>query len=97
MLRHIAIFRFEPDTTAAQIEHMTAGLRSLPDQIPEIRDYRCGPDAGLREGNWEYAVVADFDDVDDWRTYVEHPVHQAMIAERISPIITERTAVQYEW
>jgi hypothetical protein len=97
VLRHIAMFRFVPDTTADQVRHLAEGLRQLPGQIPEIRSYEVGPDAGLREGNWEFAVVADFDNVDDWRTYVDHAAHQQAIAELISPVVSERTSIQYEW
>ena len=97
MLRHIAMFRFAPETTPDQIELMVEGLRSLPGHIPEVRAFTIGRDLGLREGNWDYAVVADFDDVDGWRVYAADAVHQQVIAEQITPIITERTSVQFEW
>jgi len=97
VLRHIAMFRFVPGTTDEQIRHVAEGLRELPGQIPQIRAYDVGPDAGLRDGNHEFAVVADFDDVDDWREYVEHPAHQQVIAELITPIVSERVSIQYEW
>ena len=42
-------------------------------------------------------MVADFDDVDGWKAYAADPTHQQVIAERITPIITERTSVQFEW
>ena len=42
-------------------------------------------------------MVADFDDVDGWKVYAADAVHQQVIAERITPIITERTSVQFEW
>ncbi|MGZ4726618.1 MAG: Dabb family protein [Acidimicrobiales bacterium] len=97
MLRHIAMFRFAPDTTPEQIEHMADGLRSLPGQVPEVRSFTIGRDLGLREGNWDYAVVADFADIEAWKVYAADAVHQQVIAERITPIITERTSVQFEW
>jgi hypothetical protein len=97
VLRHIAMFRFQPGTTDDQVRQLADGLRELPAQIPEIRAYEVGPDAGLRDGNHEFAIVADFDDVESWRRYVDHPVHQQVIADRITPIVAERVAIQYEW
>jgi hypothetical protein len=97
VLRHIVMFRFATDTPPDKIEHLAEGLRSLPDQVPQVRGFTFGRDLGLREGNWDYAVVADFDDVDGWKAYAADPVHQQVIAERITPIITERTSVQFEW
>ena len=91
------MFRFAADATPEQVEHMAEGLRSLPAQVPQVRAFTNGRDLGLRDGNWDYAVVADFDDVDGWKAYAADAVHQQVIAERITPIITERTSVQFEW
>jgi hypothetical protein len=97
VLRHIAMFRFAADTSPEQVEHMAEGLRALPDEVAEVRAFTIGRDLGFREGNWDYAVVADFDDVDGWKVYAADAFHQQVIAERILPIITERTSVQFEW
>ncbi len=96
MFRHVALFRFVPDTTAEQIAAIADGLAALPTQIPEIRRYRFGPDAGGVEGNWDYAVVADFDDRAGWEVYAPHPAHQAFIAERMRPVLADRAALQLE-
>ncbi len=96
MLRHVALFRWRPGTTEEQVRAVEEGLARLPGLIPEIRDYRFGPDAGLREGNYDFAVVADFDDVEAWRRYVEHPDHQAVLTDLIRPIAESRHSVQFE-
>ena len=69
-------------------------LAELPDRIPEIRRYAFGADLGLAEGNYDFAVVGDFDDEDAYRRYAAHPEHQRVIAERIRPLIDSRVAVQ---
>ena len=94
MFRHIALFRFVPDVTDAQRQAMVDGLATLPAAIPQIRSYVTGPDAGLSDGNWDFAVVADFDDVEDWRAYTADATHQQVIVEHIRPIVAERAAVQ---
>jgi hypothetical protein len=94
-LRHVVTFTFRPGTTDEQIAAVTEGLSGLPAQIPEIRDFHVGADAGLNEGNQQYALVADFDSLEDYLVYQNHPVHQAVIAERIRPILESRAAVQF--
>ena len=96
MFRHVALFRFQSEATAEQREALIARLRALPAQIPELRAYHIGADAGLNPGNFEFAVVADFDDVSDYRIYADHPDHQVVITEYLRPILAERAAVQYE-
>lgn len=95
MLRHVALFRWADGTTAEQKQALVQGLARLPSLIPDLRDYRFGDDAGLLEGNWDFAVVADFDDVDGWRAYREHPEHRRVLSELIAPVAAERAAVQY--
>ena len=54
-----------------------------------------GSDARVNEGNFDLVVVADFDDVDGYLVYRDHPEHQAVIRERIRPILADRAAVQH--
>jgi hypothetical protein len=96
MIRHVVLFRFNEGTTADQIEDLAASLRALPGQIPEIRSFRCGPDVGVNDGNWEFAVVAEFDSIEDQTTYRDHPAHVKVIDEKIAPIRADRAAVQYD-
>jgi hypothetical protein len=96
MFRHVVLFRWTPGATVAQKAAVTAALEALPSAIPSIRAYHVGADAGVNDGNHEYAVVADFDDVAGYLAYRDHPEHRAVIAERIAPILAERAAVQYE-
>ncbi|HEX4815683.1 MAG TPA: Dabb family protein [Nonomuraea sp.] len=94
MIRHIVLFTWTGDATDEQKAAVAAGLRELPGLIPQLRSYTVGPDAGINQGNHDFAVVADFDSVDDYLAYRDHPRHQAVIAERIRPILATRAAVQ---
>jgi len=91
------MMRFADDTTEEQKEQVRAALHRLPDLIPDIRAYRFGDDLGLRDDNFDFVVTADFDDVDGFLVYREHPDHQKAIAEFIAPIVQKRAAVQFEW
>ena len=96
MLRHVVLFRWAEGTSEEQREAIRAGLARLPGLIPDLRAYRFGDDAGLVEGNWDFAVVADFDDVEGWRAYWDHPEHRRVIDDHIQPVLAERAAVQCE-
>ena len=50
----------------------------------------------MNPGNYDYVVVGEFDDVDGYLTYRDHPDHQAFIAELITSHVAERAAVQFE-
>jgi len=95
VFRHVALFRFTDESTAEQRQAMIDALHALPSKIPELRAYDISLDAGLVEGNWHAAVVADFDDEDGWRTYTADAEHQRILAELIRPILAERAATQH--
>ncbi|MEX2208122.1 MAG: Dabb family protein [Myxococcota bacterium] len=95
MLRHVVLLRWHPGTTAAQLDALLAAIATLPAQIPELRAYRFGADAGLVPGNFDFAIVADFDDHAGFLTYASHPAHQRFIAEHTRPLVAERAAVQF--
>ena len=82
MFRHIALFRWAEGVTTEQIADLGEALYALPAVIPEIRSYRFGADVGLGEHNFDYAVVADFDGVEDFRTYRDNPDHRAVSIRR---------------
>ena len=91
------MFRWTPEATPEQKQRVAAELRRLPALLPVLRAYRMGADLGINEGNFEWAAVADFDDLEGYLTYRDNPEHRAIIAEFIRPIIGERAAIQYEF
>ena len=96
MFRHVIQLRFKDGTSAAQRLALHTTLAALPAQIPEIRRYHFGDDAGLVEGNWDFALVAEFDSKDGYLVYRTHPAHLAVIEHDIKPILKERAAVQFD-
>jgi len=95
-LRHILTLTFREGTTPEQIDTIVAGLRDLPGQIPQIRAYSVGVDAGLAEGNATLGIVGDFASVADYEVYRDHPAHQAVITQHIVGVLAARSAVQHE-
>lgn len=94
--RHVVMFKWEADAPDGHVDRVRAGLSALPGQIEQIRSYVHGTDVGESPGAWDYVLVADFDDVESYRTYRDHPTHQAFIADVITGNTADRAAIQYE-
>ncbi|MBB83698.1 MAG: stress protein [Deltaproteobacteria bacterium] len=96
MIRHIAMFTLKDDAPQGTVEHLEEGLFLLAQTIEEISAYTYGADLGLRDGTWDFAVVADFETPDDFRAYADHPDHVAFIQERLTPVLAQRASLQFE-
>jgi Stress responsive A/B Barrel Domain len=96
VIRHVVLLTFADDADDARIQAVYDSLSTLPGRLPQLRSYVIGRDLGLNDGNASFAVVADFATVDDYIAYRDDPEHRRIIAEHITPILTARTAVQYE-
>jgi len=94
--RHVVLLRWADDVPDDHVEQVRAGLDALPSQIPQIRSFQHGSDVGVSEGNYDYVVVADFDNVGDWRAFRDHPAHLLLIEEHITCKIQDRAAIQYQ-
>jgi hypothetical protein len=97
VLRHVVLLRWKPGTSESDLQLVRDGLAALPAAIPEILHYAFGEDAGLTEGNFDFAIVADFESQLDYHAYATHDAHQKVILERIRPVLEERAAAQYEF
>ncbi len=57
--------------------------------------FTMGPDLGLRPGNYDVAIVADFDDVDSYQAYDTDPDHDRIRRELIAPISERMERCQF--
>lgn len=96
-LRHQVCFRFHPGTTTEQVVALATGLEELPGLIPQIAGYHVGPDLGINDASWDFAVSADFASTDDYLVYRDHPEHVARIQSLVNPITADRISVQFRF
>ena len=96
MIRHVSLLTWSADASPDAVAAVARALAGLPASIPEIRAYRFGGDLGVDPGNADFAIVADFDSIERYRTYRDHPAHRAVATEHILPILAARSATQYE-
>lgn len=94
--RHVALFKWVEGTTTGQQDEVAAKLGELPGLIPEIKGYDLGVNAGVNPGAYDFALVADFADLDGYLAYRDHPAHRAVVDDYIAPITAERASIQYE-
>ena len=66
--RHVVMFKWAEGLDDDHVDRVRDGLSALPPQIEQIRSYVHGTDVGVSEGNFDYVLVADFDNVNDFRT-----------------------------
>jgi hypothetical protein len=94
--RHVVLLQWADDVPDDHLELVRTGLDALPPQIPQIRTFAHGSDVGVSEGNFDYVVVADFDSVQDWRAFRQHPAHLLFMEEHIKGKFKNRAAIQYQ-
>lgn len=71
MIRNVVLAKLKTGYDAAEVEQIQDGLRNL--DCPGTRHYTVGTDAGLRDGNWDFVIVADFEDTAAYRATTRMP------------------------
>ena len=91
------MFRWIPEATRAQKEQVKEELGRLPGLVPQVRAFHLGEDLGLvGDLNFDFALVADFDDLAGYLAYRENAEHKKIVETFIQPVVGARGAVQYE-
>ena len=96
MIRHIALFRLKKEAPADAWRSLEEGLDQVARSVPDLTEYKYGADLGLREGNFDFGVVADFADAAAFDAYVNYPEHQAFLKNRLLPVLADRISLQFE-
>lgn len=76
-----------------QLARALTGIAAL--RYPGLVEHRIGPDAGLREGGWSFAITNDWADADAYRVYDADPEHGALRAQ-IAEVCAQLARVQIE-
>ena len=80
MIRHVAVFRFDPEFGDAEREHWMELLRSLEGEVTGLRSMTVGVNVIPGPAAHELAIVADFDDQAALDAYNRHPRHLEVLA-----------------
>jgi Stress responsive A/B Barrel Domain len=93
VIRNVVLVRLKPGYDLAELADVQQDFRDL--NCPGTISYTLGDDLGLRDGNWSYAIVADFTDADAYRGYDLDEAHNRARA-RLAPLAAEVARVQFE-
>ena len=97
MFRHTVLFKWKPEAANEEKQRVATELAKLPSIVPSLRAFAFGPDAGLANTNFDFAVCADFDDEPGYFVYRDDPAHREVLDRYIKPILEQRVAVQFEF
>lgn len=95
MIRHVVVFTWSPDADADRRAATGEALRGLREAVGGMTSLTVADDAGLVDGNASTVLIADFPDVEAFSRYAQDPVHLAVIAEHVRPVLSSRSAIQY--
>jgi hypothetical protein len=73
MIRNVVLLRLKPGADRAALAESLDAIEAL--RTPGMHGIRARLDAGLREGNWDGAVVADFEDAAAYQEYDRDEEH----------------------
>ena len=96
MLKHVVLFKFKAETTAADIDKLATGLGALPEIIVEIREFVFGRDVVRSERSYDFGLVSSFDDRVALDAYAVHPDHQLVVAH-VKQICSSVVAIDFEY
>ena len=80
MIRHTVLFKFKPGFPAADKQAWIDGLNNMTGKIPGMLSLSHGADVLHTERSFDYAIVADFETVEDIAVYNTHPLHEPLKA-----------------
>ncbi|MGY1836082.1 Dabb family protein [Blastococcus sp. SYSU DS0510] len=95
MIRHVVLFTWSPDADAERRARTVEALRDLRRTVGGMTSLVVADDAHLVDGNADSVLIAEFPDVEAFHRYAQDPVHLAVIAEHVRPILAARTAIQH--
>jgi hypothetical protein len=84
VIRHIILVRANAGATPEKLDQIRAELAAL--DCPGRTSFSMGTDLGLRPGNADWAMVADFTDADSFAAYDRDPEHDRIRRELIAPV-----------
>jgi hypothetical protein len=96
MIRHVVLFTWSDTADADRRARSIEALRGLRETVGGMTSLIVADDLRLAEGNADTVLLADFPDLDAYRTYQRHPAHVAVLDEHVRPFLAGRRAVQYE-
>lgn len=94
MIRNVVLARLKDGVKDEDVRAMIAALRQI--RTPGLVSISVGQDLGLRDGNWDVAVVADLQDAESYRQYDSDPEHNRIRRDVVAPLVERIERCQIE-
>jgi hypothetical protein len=93
VIRHIFLWNVAPNADPDEIIRLLNEFRKLS----WVRGWEIGKHQGPRryENTWEYGLTVDFDSLEDYNRYADHPLHGELVP-KIVPMFATRAVVDIE-
>ncbi len=86
---YVQAVRYKPSVTAAQAEVMLRSLERTFRKIPQVRSVRIGRVVRSSGPAYEYAVIMEFDSLEDLKAYGESEIHRRWVKEHVGDRIDQ--------
>lgn len=94
MFTHVVTFTWNDNVPADHASTAQQHLYAYAKTLKGCISYTCGPDAGINDGNADFAVVSVFENEAAWHAYDTADEHNRIRAEIFRPWVSVRSAVQ---
>ena len=97
MVRHLCLIKYKDPAAvdaAAQARINEAYLK-LPSIIDGIVSMKVGRDLGLLDGNYDFAIQAEFRDETAFRAYSVHPAHGEIVFPALGHFMESYATAQF--
>lgn len=100
MVRHIVMWKFKEEaegrTKEENINLVRNRLFSLPAVIPQIRKLEMGHDLRHTEMSADLVLIIEFDNLDTFQAYADHPEHLA-VSQYVRKVIENRQVIDVQF
>ena len=96
MLRHMVLFKFKDESSAADIKKVEDAFRALPSKIKEIKGFEWGKNnspENLNQG-FTHAFFVSFASEKGRQVYLPHPAHKDFV-KILSPYLDKVLVLDY--
>jgi Stress responsive A/B Barrel Domain len=93
VIRNVVLVKLKPGQDPAEVADIQDEFRRL--NCPGTLSYTIGSDLGLHDGNWSFAIVADFANAHAYRAYDRDSLHNRA-RTRLAPLVEQIARAQFE-
>lgn len=94
MIRSVIAVKFKSNTTPEQAGVLVDAMRGFHSE--GLVRLECGLDLSLRDGNWDFALTADFTDREAYHRYDQDAEHNRIRRDIAAGITESAVRVQFE-